>query len=41
MVDREVVEHRNLSTSRKPDDITAYNQKMIEAFQRAAVPTAA
>jgi protease I len=34
-VDREVVEDRNLITSRKPDDIPAFNRKMIEAFQRA------
>lgn len=34
-VDREVVEDRNLVTSRKPDDIPAFNRKMIEAFQRA------
>lgn len=34
-VDREVVEDRNLVTSRKPDDIPAFNKAMIEAFQRA------
>jgi protease I len=34
-VDREVVEDRNLVTSRKPDDIPAYNQAMIDLFSRA------
>ncbi len=34
-LDREVVEDRNLITSRKPDDIPAYIKKMIEAFQRS------
>jgi len=33
-VDREVVEDHNLITSRKPDDIPAFNQKMIEIFQK-------
>jgi protease I len=31
-VDREVVVDRGLVTSRKPDDIPAFNQKMIEEF---------
>lgn len=31
-VDREVVADRGLVTSRKPDDIPAFNKKMIEAF---------
>ena len=31
-VDREVVNDRGLITSRKPDDIPAFNQAMIEAF---------
>jgi protease I len=31
-VDREVVEDNGLVTSRKPDDIPAFNQKMIEVF---------
>jgi protease I len=31
-VDREVVVDRGLVTSRKPDDITAFNRKMIEEF---------
>ena len=34
-VDREVVEDDNLVTSRKPDDIPAFNAKMIELFSRA------
>ncbi|HEY0162195.1 MAG TPA: type 1 glutamine amidotransferase domain-containing protein [Edaphobacter sp.] len=33
-VDREVVEDRGLVTSRKPDDIPAYNKTMIEFFSR-------
>ena len=39
-VDQEVVVDRNLVTSRKPDDIPAFNQKMIELFReaRSAVP---
>lgn len=32
VVDREVVVDRGLVTSRKPDDIPAFNQKMIEEF---------
>ncbi len=31
-VDREVIMDNGLVTSRKPDDIPAFNQKMIEAF---------
>jgi protease I len=31
-VDREVVQDGNLITSRKPDDIPAFNNKMIEEF---------
>ena len=31
-VDREVVSDGNLVTSRKPDDIPAFNQRMIEVF---------
>lgn len=36
-VDREVVVDGNLVTSRKPDDIPAFNQAMIEVFARQAV----
>lgn len=36
-VDREVVVDRNLVTSRKPDDLPAFNREMIKAFQ-ASVP---
>ncbi len=32
-VDREVVVDENLVTSRKPDDIPAFNKKMIELFE--------
>ena len=32
-VDREVVTDRGLVTSRKPDDIPAFNRKMIEEFR--------
>jgi protease I len=39
-VDREVVADGNLVTSRKPDDIPAFNQKMLELFS-AAVPAGA
>ena len=35
-VDREVVVDNGLVTSRKPDDIPAFNQKMIEEFQEGA-----
>jgi protease I len=31
-VDEEVVVDGNLTTSRKPDDLPAFNQKMVEAF---------
>ena len=34
-VDEVVVVHNNLITSRKPDDIPAFNQKIIEVFHRA------
>jgi protease I len=33
-VDREVVTERGLVTSRKPDDLPAFNRKMIEEFQK-------
>lgn len=33
-VDREVVDDDNLVTSRKPDDIPAFNQHMLELFSR-------
>ena len=35
-VDREVVSDDGLVTSRKPDDIPAFNRKMIEAFSETA-----
>jgi protease I len=35
-VDREVVVDQGLVTSRKPDDIPAFNAKMIEEFQEGA-----
>jgi protease I len=31
-VDKEVVVDGNLTTSRKPDDLPAFNQQIIEAF---------
>ena len=34
-VDREVVVDRMLVTSRKPDDIPAFNKKMLELFSSA------
>jgi protease I len=34
-VDREVVEDNGLVTSRKPDDIPAFNKKIIEVFSEA------
>jgi protease I len=34
-VDQEVVVDRNLVTSRKPDDLPAFNPKMIELFREA------
>jgi len=36
VVDREVVTDECLITSRKPDDIPAFNRKMIEEFRNAA-----
>ena len=38
-VDQEVVVSDNLVTSRKPDDIPAFNQSMIDLFSRASTPT--
>ena len=35
-VDREVVTDKGLVTSRKPDDIPAFNEKMIEEFAEGA-----
>jgi protease I len=35
-VDEEVVTDRGLVTSRKPDDIRAFNKKMIEEFAEGA-----
>ena len=35
-VDQEVVVDRNLVSSRKPDDIPAFNRAMIELFSRSA-----
>jgi protease I len=35
-VDQEVVTDRGLVTSRKPDDIPAFNRKMIEEFQEGS-----
>jgi protease I len=35
-IDEEVVIDRGLVTSRKPDDIPAFNQKMIEAIAEGA-----
>jgi protease I len=37
-VDQEVVVDGNLVTSRKPDDIPAFNRAMVELFARAQVP---
>jgi protease I len=34
-VDREVVEDDGLVTSRKPDDLPAFNKKLIEVFSQA------
>ena len=39
-VDREVVSDRNLITSRKPDDIPAFNRKIIEEFTKMNVHSA-
>ena len=36
-VDEEVVVDGNLVTSRKPDDIPAFNEKLLELFERAPV----
>jgi protease I len=35
-VDREVVEDSGLITSRKPDDLPAFNKKMVEVFSQAS-----
>ena len=35
-VDREVVADGNMVTSRKPDDIPAFNRKIIELFSGAS-----
>ncbi len=35
-VDREVVEDNGLVTSRKPDDLPAFNKKVIELFSQAS-----
>lgn len=40
-VDQEVVEDNGLVTSRKPDDIPAFNKRMIEVFSRATHHAAA
>ena len=40
-VDQEVTEDNGLVTSRKPDDIPAFNQRMIELFSKAAHRAAA
>jgi protease I len=40
-VDQEAVVDGNLVTSRKPDDIPAFNQRMIELFSRTASQRAA
>jgi protease I len=40
-VDEEVVVDGSLVTSRKPDDIPAFNRKMVEVFAAAEVPVAA
>ena len=37
-VDREVVLDRNLVSSRKPDDIPAFNPAMLDLFGRSAGP---
>lgn len=39
VVDREVVNDRGLVTSRKPDDIPAFNRTMIQVFSQASAPT--
>jgi protease I len=35
-VDQEVVRDRNLVTSRKPDDLPAFNRAMVSLFAEAA-----
>jgi len=35
-VDREVVQDDNFITSRKPDDIPAFNQTLLAALKKAA-----
>ncbi len=37
-VDEQVVADADLVTSRKPDDLPAFNKKMIEAFSQSHVP---
>ena len=37
-VDREVVVDGNLVTSRKPEDISAFNDKMLKVFSAAVSP---
>jgi protease I len=37
-VDKEVVNYRGLVTSRKPDDIPAFNREMISLFSQSAEP---
>ena len=37
-VDEEVVVDGNLVTSRKPDDIPAFNKAMVELFEGAHAP---
>ena len=37
-VDREVVVDENLVTSRRPDDLPAFNREMIRVFSLAAQP---
>ena len=41
-VDEEVVTDQNLTTSRKPDDLPAFNERLIREFSQAkpAQPTA-
>jgi protease I len=38
-VDEEVVVDENIVTSRKPDDIPAFNEKMLEVFSGTKVPS--
>jgi protease I len=40
-VDQEVVVDGTLVTSRKPDDISAFNREMLALFERAAARNAA